>query len=674
MLYKCIRCGVEFEANHKTAVCKDCHIAVCCVCGKEFELTYPYDQKTCSPKCRGIYRKESGIAKRSSAKAKQTVKMRYGVDNIGSIERVFTKTCAYCGKEFQTTSNRQIYCGDDYGPCPVCGKPSKIVEMYATVPTCSPECKQAKTAQTCLKKYGATTSVNSNYCKELARKTSLEKYGVDKYSKTEEFKEKFKQTSLDRYGTENPMQSQVIKDKTVATNMSKYEKPHPMMTPQIHDKAMQTCINHYGGIGMSSSIIRSKIEATNIKKYGVRIPSMNEEIKAKQRETCLAKYHSSNWLSSYQRYATTIKDTTKVDNYLKFKTDPARFIDESFDHVPSCKEICEITGVTDTPVYNILINSNNRELATFHSSTMEIQIQQFLKDVIPESEVVKNCRYIISPYELDFYLPEYNIAIECNPTATHNSSFTDPWGVECKPYNYHKMKSVMCRDKDVFLFHIFGYEWEARRDVILSMLRNLLGKNERKIYGRNTRVEHVMYEEGRKFLDENHKQGATSYSIGLGLYYQDELVSLMCFNKMRSGSGRSKSDTSDTYELSRFCNKINTTVVGSASKLFKYYVNHFEFDKIVSFSDVAHTRGTLYETLGFSKIIESTPSYVWVDLCSDHYLSRVSCMKSNISKTLHDDNIDMNLTEREIMESHGYARVYDSGTIRWEYHCTPQLS
>lgn len=35
MTYTCIRCGKQFEAKHKTAVCPECHTAVC---EKELEL------------------------------------------------------------------------------------------------------------------------------------------------------------------------------------------------------------------------------------------------------------------------------------------------------------------------------------------------------------------------------------------------------------------------------------------------------------------------------------------------------------------------------------------------------------------------------------------------------------------------------------------------------------
>ena len=45
----------------------------------------------------------------------------------------------------------------------------------------------------------------------------------------------------------------------------------------------------------------------------------------------------------------------------------------------------------------------------------------------------------------------------------------------------------------------------------------------------------------------------------------------------------------------------------------------------------------------------------------------MSCQKRYLKNLLKDDSIDLSLTEREIMESHGYVRTYDSGLIKWIY-------
>jgi hypothetical protein len=132
--------------------------------------------------------------------------------------------------------------------------------------------------------------------------------------------------------------------------------------------------------------------------------------------------------------------------------------------------------------------------------------------------------------------------------------------------------------------------------------------------------------------------------------------------------GSKSSDTENTWELSRFCSLLNTSVVGGASKLFKYFCRNYDYDTIISFSDRAHTRGTLYKILGFQKKNTSEPNYVWVNMKDDTYYNRVACQKRNLRKLFNEPDLDIeNQTEKQIMMTHGYVQVFDSGTIRWEY-------
>lgn len=43
----------------------------------------------------------------------------------------------------------------------------------------------------------------------------------------------------------------------------------------------------------------------------------------------------------------------------------------------------------------------------------------------------------------------------------------------------------------------------------------------------------------------------------------------------------------------------------------------------------------------------------------------MNSQKQNICKFLNDNNIDLNQTENDIMVSHGYVKVYDSGSKVW---------
>ena len=229
------------------------------------------------------------------------------------------------------------------------------------------------------------------------------------------------------------------------------------------------------------------------------------------------------------------------------------------------------------------------------------------------------------------------------------------------------MKTDLCENQGIFLFHIFGYEWNHRRDIIESMIRNLLKKNTVKFYARNLDIVELSSIECKSFLDANHRQKGVNCKVKLGLKTKSgELVSCMTFSKPRSTIG--SINFKNTWELVRFCNKLNASVIGGASKLFKYFLNHYSYDLIFSFSDRAHTKGGLYETLGFCKISQSNPSYMWVNILDDNHYNRVTCQKQNLKNLFKDDQIDIkNKTEKQIMIEHGYVQVFDSGTIRWEY-------
>lgn len=176
----------------------------------------------------------------------------------------------------------------------------------------------------------------------------------------------------------------------------------------------------------------------------------------------------------------------------------------------------------------------------------------------------------------------------------------------------------------------------------------------------------VSYTDSKVFLNANHRQGFANSSVRLGLYYQNELVSLMTFGKIRRTIGTNKDV--DGWELIRFCNTLNTSVVGGASKLFKHFVDTYHPEVILSFSDRAHTTGRLYQTLGFTEKSRSAPGYVWVDELTDTAYNRVNAQKHNLKKFLNDDNIDLTKTEAQIMEEHGFVRVYDSGVITWQWN------
>src|SRR5690606_8212220 len=142
-------------------------------------------------------------------------------------------------------------------------------------------------------------------------------------------------------------------------------------------------------------------------------------------------------------------------------------------------------------------------------------------------------------------------------------------------------------------------EWRDKKDIVKSRVLNILGVSPDKIFGRSTDIREIDNKEAKSFLEINHIQGGINCKTNIGLYYNEELVSVMSFGGLRKNLGSSSKE--GVYEMYRFCNKLNTTVVGGASKLLKYFINEYKPKEIVSYADRRWSQGELYEKLGFTK-------------------------------------------------------------------------
>lgn len=604
-------CKVCGEAFHPTArkqfCCNEVKAFKCVVCGQEFmkKCTTASEKVTCSKKCTIAL----GNMKREEDSSK------------------LLKKCKWCGEIFTPKSRRSVYCSSThYQTCKVCGKQFIIhPEVDDTVKTCSKECRytlqlmhrnidseKLKQRQAMLEKYGVENAMQIAGTIDKIKATNLKKYGSEWYSQTDAYKEQMKNTSIEKYG-----------------------------------------VDHH----LKSTDVIAKREETVKEKYGVDNVAQSEEVKQKIKDVFQSKY---NVVNVSQR---AIPDLEKWNQFL---ADPQSYISDSYETKPTIQTLASDLGVCLCSIYNNLPSELRCDLLSQSVSRMEDDVISELKKIDPNLVIIHNDRTAIHPLEIDIYLPEEKVGIECNPTWTHNSSLQSPWGNPPMDPSYHNKKTKACQAKDIFLFHLFGYEWKHKREIMISMLRNILHKNERVLYARKCKVKEIDYDTAAKFLDRNHRQGKTVSSIQYGLTYNDELVAVMTFGKRRPLVSNTQSNDNE-YELIRFCTKLNTTVTGGASKLLTHFIETVKPDYIFSYSDRAHTRGTLYSNLGFTQIKESDPGYVWVELSTDRAYNRVNAQKQNIQKFLNDDTIDLNKTEKEIMIEHGFVQVFDCGTLLWEW-------
>lgn len=493
---------------------------------------------------------------------------------------------------------------------------------------------------------------------EINKRNNLEKYGVTSVFGRKDVQEKIKQSNIERYGVENPSLSKELVEKRKETYINRYGVDNPSKLDEVKEKKKETCLKHFGVDNYTKTQeYTDKTILTNNTKYGSNYYTQTSEFKDKVKETCLNKYGVSNVAkdnkikekikkTNLERYGVTSylqsgisKETLEI---LNSKDKLEFYINNS--SIKSFVGLANSLGISDITLAGYIRKWDLSHLINSNMSRSELEIRDIFQDI----KFVKD-RTVLDGKEIDLYSPKHKIGIEFNGNYWHSDLFRDK--------DYHYNKSMLAQKKGLFIFHIFEYEWndERTKDAIIYRLKNLFLKNHSNIYARNCIIKEVSFEESVAFLNENHVQGKATSGIRLGLYYKDELVSLMEFitNPINKNY---------QYELNRFCSKSGCNVVGGASKLFKYFINAYKPTSIISYSDIAKTTGKIYETLGFKLSHISEPQYHWTN--GNITYNRYQCQLKELRKVgwLLDGE---NRTESEVMRSHGFSKIYDCGKKVW---------
>ena len=197
------------------------------------------------------------------------------------------------------------------------------------------------------------------------------------------------------------------------------------------------------------------------------------------------------------------------------------------------------------------------------------------------------------------------------------------------------------------------------------MISNKIGVN-KKIPARKTIFREISSSEEREFLNENHIQGFAISSCRYGLYYNDELVSVISFIKGRKNVGDLNS-----VELLRFASKKGYTIQGGFSKLMKNCVpllskKYEDLCKIKTYADYSISNANVYLKNGFEFLKMSKPSHTYYH--NKKKVNRYSYRKSELKK-LFPEYYDDNLSEFEIINKIGsIKRVWNCGNIVLEYN------
>lgn len=106
-------------------------------------------------------------------------------------------------------------------------------------------------------------------------------------------------------------------------------------------------------------------------------------------------------------------------------------------------------------------------------------------------------------------------------------------------------------------------------------------------------------------------------------------------------------------------------MVGGSEKLFKYFINNYNPESIISYCDISKFTAGVYMRLGFSFTSKdlTSPNYIWYN--KDKVLTRYQTQKHKLIKLGLGTEKQ---TENEIMYGLGYIKIYDSGNIKFSWY------
>ena len=381
-------------------------------------------------------------------------------------------------------------------------------------------------------------------------------------------------------------------------------------------------------------------EQTCMEKYGVKNPSHAEQSKYKISESSKKKI----------KFATSENLITAKELAKLFEKDKHTIID-----VIQLLNIKITTFETDNHYY---ISKNDISMLDDYFSKTEMsgtsysekELVDFIKSIC-DYEIVENSRQIISPKELDIYIPSKNLAIEFDGVHWHDENHIDK--------NYHFNKTRLCNEKGIDLIHVFEDDWLYKKEIVKSMIASRLGMYQQKIFARKCEIKEIEKSQAELFFNENHLQGFTNCNDYVALIHNNEVVQCVAI--------REKGWHDGNVELTRMVTKLNTQVIGGFSKLMKFVYDKYK-SPITSYIYRAWFNGKGYLESGFEVIKENPPSYSYV--MNGKRIHKSHFRKDKIKKMYEKGLLkfyDETKTEHENMINNNVYRIYDCGTIKVVY-------
>lgn len=228
----------------------------------------------------------------------------------------------------------------------------------------------------------------------------------------------------DKIGRRIKLNPEIIK-RYVKEETNLYEQK---MRKSLKEKYGEDIVN----IGQATEV-KKKIKQT-FQRYEGGHPFKDPEIKERIRENFQEKYHADCYMQTEE-----FREKSKQTNIKKYGV-------ESFTLTDKCK------------------NSGGKSIS---------KINKAFAELLKLNQIEFQQEFVIENKLYDFYLPDYNILVEIDPTYTHNSTkgaFMFSGEKEPVEKYYHYNKSKLAREHGYVCIHKF--DWNSNEEV-LNLIKNI---------------------------------------------------------------------------------------------------------------------------------------------------------------------------------------------------------
>lgn len=397
-----------------------------------------------------------------------------------------------------------------------------------------------------------------------------------------------KQTSLIRFGVENPLSLKKVQEKQKATNREKYGVDNVFQSEKIKDK----------------------IRETHLKKRGVTHHLKSTDSKEKLKNTMRS------------------KNIDNINDLIGYTIDGQQI--RHCPH-PNCNKCNDKYYIIDSSMYYGRIKYGSEcctkllKPGAKHDSSLEQSIDEIL--TLNNIKFIRNSRSILNPKELDFYIPEYSLAIECNGIWAHSTINN----LEPKSEDYHINKTINCSNNGIKLLHLWEDWFIYKKEIIISTILANLNIYNNNIFGKSCEIKYIDDDISYEFQNNNSLYEICKSDYNIGLYYKDILVYLININNIDK----------NIYEIAKITNLLDTNIVDGFEIITDYIINKFNPHKLYMISQ----NDTDY--------CDDDIKYIFK---KDHVI--------NTYKYFNKKDFTIIKNPSVTDESH-YFKIYDSGQTKW---------